>query len=343
MIKRLSGYLFVFHIPSVHCIEISSTNILQLKPLKPEYVSSVIKIKAKSNISMKTAWVLLKNTVNEWLEDNAGKEAAALSFYTIFAIAPLLIISIAVAGAIFGEAAAKNEIVGQIQGMIGTEGARAVQSIIRNAGQKESGILASILGIGTLLLGATSVFVQLQNSLNNIWEVMPKPGRGIRGLIRDRFLSFAIVISTGFLLLVSLLISTALTTVNKTIVQQIPGSTIIWELVNIGMSIIVFTLIFGLIFKVVPDVKITWNDVLIGAFVTAILIEIGKNLIGLYLGRSSAGSTYGAAGSFVIILLWVYYSSQILFLGAEFTQVYARRYGKRIEPANYAMRVPKPG
>ncbi len=280
---------------------------------------------------------LFKETFNEWQEDKASRLAAALAYYTIFSIAPLLIIVIAIAGAVFGEAAARNAIFTQLQGLIGAAGAEVIQNAIESASQPRAGTIASLISIVVLIFGATGFFTELQDSLNTIWEVKPKPGKVVKNMVRQRFLSFAMVLAIGFLLLVSLVISTILAALINYFQILLPGIDFIWQIVNFTLGFIITTLLFGLIFKVLPDAKIVWKDVLIGAALTSLLFSLGRYALGQYLGNNTFGSTYGAAGSIVVILVWVYYTAQILFFGAEFTQVYARRYGSRITPADYAV------
>ncbi|HBB31146.1 MAG TPA: ribonuclease BN [Cyanobacteria bacterium UBA9273] len=280
---------------------------------------------------------LLKETVEEWQKDKASNLAAALAYYTIFSLAPLIIIAIAIAGAIFGEEAARGEIVGQIQGLVGTDGAKVIETAIENANQPNTGSIASLISVVVLLFGASGVFAQLQDALNTIWEVQPKPGRAIKGFVRKRVLSFSIVLGIGFLLLVSLIISAALSAVNSYTQDLLPGADVLWWFVNWVISFGIITLLFALMYKFLPDVKISWNDVWIGAIITALLFTLGKFVLGMYLGKGSFGSTYGAAGSLVIVLAWVYYAAQILFFGAEFTQVYARRFGSQIVPDDHAL------
>lgn len=281
-------------------------------------------------IGLKKIWQLLKETFTEWNEDQASRLAASLAYYTIFSIAPLLIIVIAVAGSIFGEEAARGEIVNQIQGLVGRDGAEFIELAIKNAHQPQAGTMATIISIFLLLLGATGVFAELQTSLNLIWEIPPQAGNGIINIIRQRFLSFAMVLGIGFLLLVTLVISAALTAITSYFGHILAGIDMIWQFINFIFSFIITTLLFGLIFKILPDAKVAWSDVFIGAVMTALLFSIGKFVLGQYLGNSSFASAYGAAGSLVVILAWVYYAAQILFFGAEFTQVYARRYGTKI-------------
>ncbi|MEH2456977.1 YihY/virulence factor BrkB family protein [Nostoc sp.] len=288
-------------------------------------------------MNLQAIWKLLQETFKEWSEDKASRLAAALAYYTIFSIAPLLIIVIAIAGAVFGEEAARGQIVGQIQGLVGKDGAQFIQTAIQNANKPHTGAIASIISVVVLLVGATGLFTELQDSLNTIWEVKPKPGRAINNMIRLRFLSFAMVIGIGFLLLVSLVISTALAALVTYFSNLIPGVDFLWQFLNFVISFAITTVLFGLIFKVLPDVKIAWSDVLIGAALTSFLFSIGRFFLGQYLGNGSFGSAYGAAGSLVVILAWVNYAAQILFFGAEFTQVYARRYGSGITPTKNAI------
>ncbi len=288
-------------------------------------------------MNLKAILELFKETFAEFSKDKASRLAAALSYYTIFSIAPLLTIAIAIAGAVFGEDAATGAIEAQLQGLIGEAGATVIQNAILNASKPQQGIIASLISVGILIFAATGLFVELQDSLNTIWEVQPKPGRAVKTMFRQRFLSFAMVLGIGFLLLVSLVFSAILATVVNYFSNTLPGTAFVWPLVNFIVGFIVTTVLFGLIFKVLPDVKITWSDVLIGAALTALLFSFGRFLLGQYLGRTSFSSTYGAAGSIVAILVWVNYAAQILFFGAEFTQVYARKYGSQIVPDKNAI------
>ncbi|MEG3899270.1 MULTISPECIES: YihY/virulence factor BrkB family protein [unclassified Microcoleus] len=282
-------------------------------------------------MNLKTVISLLKQTFTEWQEDKAPTLAAALAYYTVFSLAPLLIIVIAIAGLVFGADAAQGQIVTQLQSLIGKEGAQTVQELILKASEPKSGMIATLVGIATLLWGASNVFTNLKEALNTIWNVSPPPGRGIWGFLQDRVLSFAMILGIGFLLLVSLVISAVLAAVSYWLngLLQLPIN--IWQIVDFAISFGVVTLLFALIYKLLPDVNLAWNDVWIGAAITSVLFTIGKSLIGVYLGGSGIASTYGAAGSFVIILLWINYSAQILFLGAEFTQVWANRYGSLMQ------------
>jgi membrane protein len=287
-------------------------------------------------MKFKDIFTLLKNAAQEWSEDKASRLAAALSYYTIFSLAPLLVIVIAIAGLVFGEEAAQQELVAQIEGLVGEEGAFAIQEMIAGASDTGDSILAAVVGFVLLLFGASGVFAQLQDAMNTMWEVKPKEGRGILALLKDRLLSFGMVLVIGFLLLVSLVLSAALSALSNFMAGLLPANEIIMQVISFAVSFAVISLLFALIFKYLPDAKVAWGDVWLGAIFTALLFTIGKELIGLYLGRSAVASTYGAAGSLVILLLWVFYSAQILFFGAEFTQVYANMFGSRIKPAEGA-------
>lgn len=290
-------------------------------------------------MNVKSIIPLIKKTFSEWSEDKAARLAAALAYYTIFSIPPLLIIAIAIAGRVLGQEAAQNRIVAQFSSLIGADSAEALQTMIANARDPGESVAAAVFGVIILLFGASGVFGQLQDALNTIWEVAPRPGRGILGMIKDRFFSFTMVLGVTFLLLVSLLMSTALAAVGEFVTALLPSVTILAQLLNLLISLGAVTIVFALIFKVVPDVKIAWSDIWIGAAVTAVLFVLGQFAIGLYLGNSNVTSTYGAAGALVVILLWVFYSAQILLLGAEFTQVYANMHGTRIVPAENAVLV----
>uniref|UniRef100_B8HSD7 Ribonuclease BN n=1 Tax=Cyanothece sp. (strain PCC 7425 / ATCC 29141) TaxID=395961 RepID=B8HSD7_CYAP4 len=283
---------------------------------------------------------LLKETFAEWNEDQVPLLAAALAYYTVFSLAPLLLIAIAIAGAVFGEQAARGEIIGQIQSLVGSQGAEAIQTMLQNAQKPESGgNWATIFGVITLLLGASGVFGQLQQALNTIWEVKPKPGQGLRSFLQSRFLSFAMVLVMGFLLLVSLVLTAALAAIGHFFGNLIPGFMLLWQTLNFVISLVVITVLFAAIYKVLPDVKVPWKNLWVGAGVTALLFSLGRFLIGLYLGSSGVTSTYGAAGSLVVILIWVFYSAQIILFGAEFTQVYSKYRGEPIEPSPHAISV----
>ena len=289
---------------------------------------------------MNSIWYLIKTTGMDWWEDNAPRLGAALAFYTMLSLAPLLLIIISIAGLFWGEDAARGQLLTQASELVGEQGEAAIETMIANSQDTETGTLSAILGFLTLLIGATGLFGQLQDALNTIWEVQPKSGRGIWGMLRDRFLSFAMVLGICFLLLVSLVVSAALAAVNTFFEERLPDmAPIALQAGHLLLSLIVFTLLFAMMFKLLPDVEMAWSDVWIGAFITSVLFIIGKFAIGLYVGASGFSSTYGAAGSLVVLLVWVYYSAQILFLGAEFTQVYANKFGSKTAPAENAVRV----
>jgi membrane protein len=280
-----------------------------------------------------------------WWNDNVPRLGASLAYYTLFALAPILVVAIAIGGLVFGPEAVRGEIVGQIQGLIGREGAEAVQAMLEGASRPGSSIAATVAGIITFFLGATGAFLELQTALNAIWHVEPKSdGSYWRVLVMQRVISFGLVVALGFLLLTSLLVSAALAAIHRYMGNAFPGVVVLWEALNVIVSLTVITLLFALIYKVLPDVKLSWRDVWIGALVTAGLFSIGRLVIGLYLGTASIASTYGAAGSVVVILVWVYYSAQIILLGAEFTRAYVDEFGGRPATEEYAdKKTVKPG
>jgi membrane protein len=286
---------------------------------------------------------LIKRTIQEFGEDKAPRLAAALAYYTIFSIAPLLVIVISIAGFIIGSnEVVQEQLIDQVGSLAGTQTAEQVNDLIARTNKPQQGVVGAIVGVVTLLFGATGLFGQLQSSLNAIWDVEEKPSGGILGMVKDRFLSFTMVLGLSFLLLVSLVISAGLAIVNNYFSGLLGGAVILAQAINFIFSTAVITLVFALIFKILPEIEIAWSDVWVGALITALLFNVGKSLIGLYLGNSAVASVYGAAGSLIVLLLWVYYSAQILFLGAEFTQVYARRFGsqaageKDVQPAGQA-------
>jgi membrane protein len=295
-------------------------------------------------MSRKPLWRLVKEAATEWQKDKASRLAAALSYYAIFSAAPLCILVIAIAGSLFGEAAARGKIVAQIEGAVGKEGAAFVQTLLQNAGHGGigTGIVASVLGIAVLLFGATGLFVELQDALNTIWNVTTKPNLGVKDFFRKRVLSFLMILSIGFLLLLSLIISTVLSAVSRFTNNTLFELGFFWQAVNIGVSFGVIMILFATIYRLLPDVKITWSDVWVGSAFTSVLFMFGRALLGLYLSKTAFDSTYGAAGSLIIVLVWFYYSAQILFFGAELTQVYAKRHGSRIVPNRYAVSLDAP-
>jgi len=289
----------------------------------------------------RNVFTLLKQTFNEWLQDKAPQLGAALAYYTVFSLAPLILILLAIVGVIFRDdpAGAWDKITQQMGYFLDPSALQVVQGIAQKASQPGKSTIATIIGIALALFGATGVFGQLQDALNTIWGVKAKPAQGILGFLRARFLSFAMVAGICFLLLVSLAIEALLKGFSHYVQSMLPGGIVVAVGVYLIFDFAVVVLLFAMIFKFLPDVRIQWRDVWIGAVMTAILFLIGKWLLGLYLGSGAAGSAYGAASSLITLLLWIYYSSQILLFGAEFTQVYAQRAGRELEPSHYAVRV----
>ena len=284
---------------------------------------------------------LFKVSATEWSNDKAPRLGASLSYYTIFSLAPVLLLVIAVAGMVLGRDAAQGKIVEQLQGLLGADAAKAIQTMLEKANQHGKGIVATVVGAVTLIVGATGVMIELQDALNTVWKVIPKPNQGIKGIIRDRMLSFGIVMGFGFLLLVSLVVSAAVALLDSWIGGMIPGWVIFGYVLSYGISVGLVALMLGAIFKVLPDAKIAWKDVWIGAVVTSLLFHLGKFGISLYIGKASVASSFGAAGSLAVLLVWVYYSSQIVLFGAEFTRAYANEYGSRVEASENAIPAPE--
>lgn len=266
---------------------------------------------------MKRYFQLFKEAWAEFREYKAQRLGAALAYYTLFSIAPLLVIAIAIAGLAFGRSQAQSQIIGQLRMLMGEAGAKAIAEMLVSAAKPKAGILAIVLGVVTLLVGAAAVFAQLKDALNTIWNVEEKKQGGILAFIKQRFLSFAMVFGVGFLLLVSLVIDAALSALGSAV----------WEPVQLLVSFAVITVMFAMIFRYLPDVRVEWRDVWFGAALTSLLFVLGKFGLGLYLGKSAIGSSYGAAGSLVVLLVWVYWSANILLFGAEVTRVYARQHG----------------
>ncbi len=285
-------------------------------------------------------WSLLKQTVAEWQRDKVSRLAAALAYYTTFSLAPVLVIVIAIASFLFEQSTVQTRIIEQMQGLLGENAAGLIEEMLTSRSASEDGLWATIISIGLLIAGASGLFIQLQDALNTVWNVVPRENQGIWKLVRDRLLSFGMVLAIGFLLLVSLMLSAGLTAVSTMFSDMLFGWDLGWQILNAALSFGIITLLFGLIYKILPDARISWGDVWIGAAITALLFTLGKTLIGLYLGNSSVASAYGAAGSFVVLLLWIYYSAQILLFGAEFTQVYANRFGSNIRPDSHAKFAP---
>ena len=278
----------------------------------------------------KELWQLVRDSVSAWIDDFAPSMGAAISYYTVFSIAPLLLIVIAVAGLVLGREAASGQIFAQLQGLLGEDGATAIQGMVESASLSDKSFLATAIGVVTLIIGATTVFTELQSALDRIWESpAAEKKEGIWNLLRSRLLSFGMILAIGFLLLVSLVVSAALSALGSWWAPMFGGWEILLQVVNFIVSLVVVTALFAMVYKFLPRAKIGWHDVWIGATATALLFTLGKFLIGLYIGKSSVASGFGAAGSLVVVLVWVYYSAQIFLLGAEFTWVYAFRHGSR--------------
>ena len=289
---------------------------------------------------LRTTWDVLKQTVLNFFQDDSFSYASSIAFYTIFSLPAILIISLSIGATVYERDVVQEELINQVGRLIGKESAADVEQILINAALDSTGTFAKIVGIATLIFSATTVFISLQTSLNKIWGIKPKPERGIVKYIIDRLLSLAMVISIGFLLLVSLVIDTVLVVIQNSLSKVLAGWTLyLVTALNIGVSLALITLIFAIMFKVLPDAKIKWKDVWIGSLVTTAFFALGKYLIGFYLGNSSVNSAYGAAGSLVIILIWVYYSTVIFLFGAELTSVYAEKLGRDIQPYHNAVKV----
>jgi membrane protein len=299
---------------------------------------------AWSVLSVGQLWTLVRQAVAAWIDDYAPSMGAALAYYPLFSIAPVLLIVIAIAGSIYGEEATRGEIVAQLAGLIGREGAVAIQGLLESTSTPERSTAASLIGVGTLVIGATSVFGELQNSLDRIWRapaLAAPAGNAVWNLVRSRLLSFSLVVSVGFILLVSLAVSAAISAAGRWWGGFFPGWEAVLAIVNMVVSFAATTFLFALIYRVLPRARIAWLDVWVGATMTALLFTLGKFVIGLYLGKAGVASGFGAAGSIVVLLVWVYYSAQIFLLGAEFTWVYAHRHGSRVnEPETKPTEVP---
>lgn len=294
----------------------------------------------KEKFKLKNSWTLFYKAFNAFWDDNALKMSASLAYYTIFAIAPLLLIIVSLAGIIYGQEAAQGKIFAELNKFVGSGAADQIQEIIKNISNSQGTGLALIIGFVTLFIGTTGVFVEIQDSINEIWRVKAKPKKGWIKLITNRILSFSMVIGLGFLLIVSLVINGLVLALSEKLQIYFPDITIlVINIFNLVLTFVVISALFGIIFKFLPDVLIDWKDVRIGAFFTALMFMAGKFVIGLYIEKVGPGTTYGAAGSLIVILIWVYYTSAILFFGAEFTQVYADCYGGKIKPAPYAVHV----
>ena len=288
-------------------------------------------------------WTVFKHAFVGWWNDNVPHLGAALSYYTLFSLAPILVVAMAIAGLVFGAEAVRGEIVGQIDGLVGHEGAVALQAMLEGAAKPSSSLPATIIGVITFFLGATGAFLELQTALNAIWRVKPKAsGSFLRALIIDRLTSFGLVVGVGFLMLTSLLVSAGLAALHTYMGETFPGSAALWEGVNVIISLGVISILFAMVYKLLPDVELAWSDVWVGGLVTAGFFTVGKFLIGLYLGTSTLASSYGAAGSVIVLLVWVYYSAQVVLLGAEFTREYVKEFGRRPPPSEFATKDPAP-
>ncbi len=281
---------------------------------------------------------LLKQAASDWIDDGAMRLSAALAYYAIFSLAPLLVIAISIAGLVFGEDAARGRIAEEISTLAGPRAGEAIQAaVLSSASEKTTGVVATVAGLALLLFGASTVFAELKDALNTIWGVVVRPGRPFLTLVRDRFLSFSIVLSIGFLLLISLILSTVLAALGKYMGSRLPLPAAVWQMCDFLLSFAVISALFAMIFKILPNVRIGWRDVSVGAAGTALLFTAGKFLIGLYLGTSSIASSFGAAGSVIVALAWIYYSSCILFFGAEFTKAWSCKFGPGVIPNSRAM------
>lgn len=273
----------------------------------------------------KNVWDTVRETFEDYMEDNALSRGAAIAYYTVLSIGPLLVICIGIAGLVFGQEAAQGAIVGQLQGLMGDQAAELIQTAIKSAGNKSSGILATVLGLGTLLITASGVFGELQSTLNYIWKAEPKGG--LSAILKARAASLGLVGTLGFLLIVSLVLSAALHALGEYINAFVPGAALLLQLANTIVSFLIVSALFAAVYKILPDRRLKWKDVIVGAIATAFLFTVGKTAIGYYIGSSSMASSYGAASALVIVLVWIYYSSQIFLLGAEFTKVWASHHG----------------
>lgn len=293
-------------------------------------------------ISVKNVWGILKQSFKGFSEDKVTKLSASLAYYTVFSLAPLLVVLISLTSLFFGREAIEGTIYTELKGFIGADPAATIQEIVKNASLSGKGGTAFIIGIVTLLIGATTVFGEIQDSINSIWGLKAKPKAGIWKLIKDRLLSFGIIGSLGFLLLVSLAVTGVVEGLNQRLQRIFPDVTVVlFYIINLLITLTVVTVLFAVIFKVLPDAKIKWRDVMAGSLTTALLFMLGKFLIALYVSKSEIGTTYGSAGSFVILLVWIYYSSFILYFGAEFTKFWALKYGGEIRPNDYAVLMKK--
>jgi membrane protein len=290
---------------------------------------AIDKARKRHALNPKAIFEMVKLTCTDWSNDKAPRMGAALAYYTIFSLAPLLVIAISIAGLVFGAQAVQGQIMGEIQGLIGPDSAKAVQTMIQSAHKPANSTIASIIGIIVLLIGASGVFTEMQDALNTVWDVNTNAKSGWWNFLKGRFLSFGMVLGIGFLLLVSLVLSAALTAMTNYLENSVTIPAALLHSVDFLFSVLFITVLFAMIFKLLPDVRIPWSDVWVGAAITSVLFTIGKFLIGFYIAKSVTASAYGAAGSLVIIVAWIYYSAQLLYFGAEFTHVYSQQYGSQ--------------
>jgi membrane protein len=289
---------------------------------------------------LRDAWSITKETFSDWDDDRAMSLAASFAFYTLLSLAPLLVIAVSGAALFYGQEAARGEISAQLSTVVGTEPAHALQAILASARASSSGVLGTVVGFVVLFFGASGMFTELQSALNAVWSVQTKPGRGVRGLVRDRLLAFLMVIGAAVVLFASLLLSAVLSAVGTFVGDTLPGGATVWQVASTLVSFVLTIGLFTSIFKILPDAKVPTRDALAGAATAALLFTLGKWVLGVYIGKASFSSAYGAAGSFVALVVWIYYSAQILLLGAELAQVVARRRGLEIEPTANAIRIP---
>ena len=326
LIKWLSAFLFV----------ISSHQSIHFRHWRP-FCNRTQKSWYMKKFSLKLVWAALKEAFKGFSDDKVTKLSASLAYYTVFSLAPLLIVIIAICGFFLGREAIQGSLDTEIQTFIGTDAAKQIQDMIKNASLSGKGTVATIIGVITLLIGATSVFGEIQDSINSIWGLKPRPKIGIMKLIKTRLLSFGMIGSLGFLLLVSLAVTAVIEGLGEKIKGMVPGiGEVLFYIINLVLTLGITTLLFGGIFKVLPDAKIKWKDIWPGAIATSLLFLVGRFVISFYIGKSEVGSTYGAAGSLVVLLVWIYYSAIILYFGAEFTKAYAVKKGAQIIPNEYA-------
>lgn len=294
----------------------------------------------KKKLSFKGIWEIIKDTFAGFSEHKVMKLSAALAYYTVFSMGPLLIVIISLCGIFLGREAIEGKVYGVLEGFVGPDTAASLQDIIKNAAIGDQSFVAVVVGGVILLIGATTVFAEIQDSINTIWGLKPRPKRGWLKYLQNRFLSFSVIVSLGFLLLVSLALTALVEALSNSLKEHFKDmAVVVFYIVNLALTLGISTLIFATIFKVLPDAKIKWKDVFAGALVTALLFMLGKFAISLYISKTQVGSTYGAAGSLVVLLVWIYYSAVIVYLGAEFTKSYAMQYGSQIHPNDYAVTV----